>query len=74
MRERHLESGKRYKITMDDCCIQGEFIGTFLRWENVNPSDSQNEPLMYATAVFDIGSIEPGWGAWTTEEISKESE
>jgi len=56
--ERQLAPGQKYKITLTDCCIEGEIIGTFRTFDN-------KEDLY----VFDIGKIGPGWGAWHTEPI-----
>ncbi len=48
-----LKPGVKYKITMDDCCIEGEIYGVFVEWD-----------LESREAVFDIGRIGPEWGAW----------
>jgi len=50
--------GKRYKITLDDCCIQGELVGTFLKYD----ADQDR-------AFFYFGYIGPDWGAWTVKEL-----
>ncbi len=63
-----LEPGKRYKITFDDCCVQGELVGTFLRWDKDAEGESPDE-LIYYRAFFNFGEIE-GW-AWEVEEAKE---
>ena len=58
-----LQAGKHYRITLDDCCIQGEFEATFLRWKPSNDGSVE-----YDRAVFDNGvEIGPAWGEWEVE-------
>lgn len=52
--------GKRYLISLSDCCIRGDLIGTFLRWNEEGGEKDE--------AVFDIGTIGPMWGQWEIEE------
>ena len=56
---------KRYKITLDDCCISGHVVGTFLGW--IGDSDPE-----WADARSDIGIIGPYWGRWSVEEVHNE--
>jgi len=52
-----LTPGVRYRITLDDCCIQATLTGVFERFildEDGDPDE----------AVFDIGTIGPMWGQW----------
>lgn len=62
-----LEPGKRYRIVLEDCCIQGELQGTFL--ERV---PHEEDSKVYETSYrFDIGVIGPCWGLWRTEEVDE---
>jgi len=54
--------GEVYKIRLDDCCIEGELRGRFLGWDFGD--DNEEQEYDRADALFDIGRIGPGWGAW----------
>ena len=56
-RRKGLVPGARYRITIEDCCVEATLVGTFLRteWDDGEPS-----------YVFDIGTIGPHWGRWET--------
>jgi hypothetical protein len=45
-----LVPGQRYRIKLDDCCIEGEITGTFLCREDERGCE-------YFTAVFDFGRL-----------------
>jgi len=68
-RAEDLIPGKRYEITLEDCCIQGTLFGTFL-----HPNAFQDEDgFIYDWEYhFDIGVLGPCWGQWTTKEIENE--
>lgn len=48
--------GRKYRIEMDDCCIEGHFIATFKTWCDY-------------VAMFDTAQMGPEWGKWHAEEI-----
>lgn len=68
-KHRNLVPGKRYRITIEDCCVGAEMYGTFLHIHY--DSDEYDDVRDYH---FDIGIIGPDWGAWTTEEIDREEQ
>jgi hypothetical protein len=39
------QQGKRYKVTWDDCCVQGSFEATVTA-VNYDPDDSGPEPFL----------------------------
>ena len=56
---RKLIVGQKYRIALDDCCIQGEItMGMFQRF------DAEEDKY-----IFDAGRIGPGWGEWSTSLI-----
>lgn len=55
-----LVPGTRYRIELDDCCIEGEVTGVFSYYD----LDEGGDP---DAAVFDFGRIGPMWGQWTAE-------
>jgi hypothetical protein len=57
-----LVPGNRYRIEMDDCCIQAIVTGVFERYE----LDEDQEPDV---AVFDFGTVEPMWGQWEAFDV-----
>lgn len=62
--------GKRYRITLKDCCIEGEIFGTFVEWqwpENWDGGRGEDDRA-YQEAIFDIGRIGPAWGKWRVKE------
>lgn len=63
-RFRALVPGRRYRVTLDDCCLQGWFVGTFERFA-VSP-DLDGTPFVDGL-VFDVGQIGPDWGAFKVE-------
>ncbi|GJM40204.1 MAG: hypothetical protein DHS20C20_04860 [Ardenticatenaceae bacterium] len=71
---KNLAPGKKYKIRLEDCCIQGEIIGIFQHWVDgddiiIQAPVFEEDNVEVETAVFDIGSIGPGWGKWFPEEV-----
>jgi hypothetical protein len=61
----NLIPGKRYKVTLSDCCIDGHFTSTFV--QVVLDEDGTPD-----RAVFIDGKVEPGWsfgGAIDFEEV-----
>ena len=67
MNKTDMVPGKMYRITMEDCCIQGVIFGTFIQWitEDEEGPFEEGENI----AKFDIGHIGPAWGAWKVEEL-----
>ncbi len=61
--------GKRYRIRLNDCCVEGSFFGVFQRWDRVDAGDDS-----YDEAVFDIGVIKPRWGQWSVEEPGEDKD
>lgn len=57
-----LKPNVKYNLTLDDCCIQGTLVATFLRYE----LDEDGDPH---AAVFDIGTLGPTWGQWSASEV-----
>lgn len=57
--------GRRYEIQLDDCCIQGYLEATFLEFVLYEPPD----PPDPCGLRFDIGTIEPMWGAYVLREL-----
>ncbi len=58
-----MKPGMRYRITFEDCCVQGDLVGTFQGWEDEDGEHNR--------AIFDFGKIGPcgSWyGAWEVEE------
>jgi hypothetical protein len=63
--------GCEYYVTMEDCCIEGEFIGEFVEWTFVEyevAADAERRDK----ARFKVGPdsyllIGPIWGAWDVE-------
>lgn len=49
-----LVSGKTYKVILEDCCITGEFVDAFARYERVESS----EGLEDAALVFEHIKLE----------------
>ncbi len=60
----NLEVGKKYKMTLGDCCIGGELRGTFLGYEY----EEDDEDREYPDLKFDIGTF------WTYNRITFEEE
>lgn len=52
--------GRKYRVEMDDCCVQGWFAGT-LQEVVLNEGDPYE-------LLFDTGRIGPKWGKWTITE------
>lgn len=66
---RSLVVGKRYTVTMDDCCIEGRFVGTYLGVRYTPDNPARPDVLDFADrAVFDVGEIGPDWGQWSVSE------
>jgi hypothetical protein len=53
-----LVPGTRYRLDLDDCCVQGSLVATF-SYYNLDEDGDPEE------AVFDIGTMGPMWGQWT---------
>ncbi|MDZ4263785.1 MAG: hypothetical protein U1B30_15820 [Pseudomonadota bacterium] len=64
-----LVPGKRYRVTFEDCCVNGEFTGVFLRWEEDGEAHQPaDEGDVYGhRAIFDTGSVERN--RWEAEEV-----
>jgi len=59
-----LVPGTRYRLDLEDCCVQGTLVATFSYYK----LDEDGDPH---EAVFDIGTMGPMWGQWTaTPELS----
>ena len=59
-----LTPGRRYSISLEDCCIEGQLEGVFLgRVIDV-------EEGMVTDYRFDFGTLGPDWGKWYTEEVA----
>lgn len=56
MYNRGLEVGRRYRVNIDDCCVTGQLIGTFLRG-GVDEEDLHGEAGKYYwyRLIFDFG-------------------
>ena len=68
---RTLRVGHTYRLTMQDCCIEGHFVGQYLG-VRYTENDSRHHPGVFdypTTAVFTTGEIGPDWGQWTAVEI-----
>jgi hypothetical protein len=60
-----LVAGIRYRVTINDCCAEGHFVGTFVGYDlNREPEDDDVEGE-HDTAHFDTGVIGPSWGQLT---------
>jgi len=63
-----LVTGRRYRVTFEDCCAWGHFVGTF-EWIRYD----EREPDFAEALVFDTGEISPvdqDQGSW---EITEEA-
>lgn len=67
---RELVVGKRYAVTMEDCCVEGQFVGTYqgVRYTANDPKRHPDVLDFPDKAVFDVGEIGPDWGQWTVTE------
>lgn len=71
MEKLQMEAGKRYRIILDDCCIEGHVEGVFIRYKLDDfYDDNKEDQTAYADAIFDIGVIGPMWGQWTVELLT----
>ena len=78
---KNLVPGKTYNIELFDCCIEGDIQGTFWHWRIYDGKGGveilaepvfDEELAQHADAVFNIGTIGPGWGKWHPEEIKED--
>lgn len=73
LRPDELVVGRRYRVTLDDCCVRGHFDGRFVEIRHV--PDSPTDPTPFPDAiVFDVGEISPvEWGQWQIDPIEEVS-
>lgn len=66
---RQLVVGRTYRLTMEDCCVEGHFIGEYLgvRYVENNPRKAPGVCDYPVAAVFSTGEIGPDWGQWTAK-------
>lgn len=61
-----LQPGQRYRVTMDDCCVEGWFNATFLHHEG-----EEDDPKAYA--AFDTAHLGTSWGKYTFTPLEAEA-
>jgi hypothetical protein len=62
-----LVPGATYRVTFNDCCVSGWFVGVFrqLTWDGEpDPTDRSG----WHSAEFDTGGVGQGWANITFEE------
>ncbi|HWP43052.1 MAG TPA: hypothetical protein VNO14_07445 [Blastocatellia bacterium] len=75
-----MEAGRRYRVTMKDCGIEGEFTATFMGWGRFDWSDYEAESPSLVTglslddepefSLWDNGlRLGPVMGYWTVYEV-----
>lgn len=61
-----LKAGAVYHVTMEDCCVEGEFTSVFVRWHPSEDGTVTFYRAEFANGVF----IGPGYPAqWKVEEV-----
>jgi len=58
-----LVPGELYRVSFDDCCVEGEFVARFVRYEYEDGEQTY--------VIFEHGTrIGPMWGAWKVEPVT----
>lgn len=65
-RFRDLVPGRRYRVTMDDCCVQGYFEAMYL---GLDWSIDIDGSRFLEGLLFDTAKIGPDWGQFDVEAI-----
>jgi len=66
-----LQIGTTYKVTMEDCCINGEFTAKFLGWR-LEDGTIVDTTVDADYAAWDNGVlIGPLWGAWHCDDTNQ---
>jgi hypothetical protein len=65
-RFRALVPGRRYRVTLDDCCVEGHFDAVFVGFD---VHDTATGSPFLAGLSFDTAIIGPAWGQFTVEPI-----
>lgn len=68
--DEQLVVGRRYQVTINDCCAEGSFTGTFVGVRYVEDKLHSGVFDYAHRVVFDTGEIGPMWGQWTATEIA----
>lgn len=62
-----LVPGRRYRVTLDDCCIEGHFDAVFVKVHLTREADGT--PFCQGL-IFDTAVIGPNWGSFEAFEIN----
>jgi hypothetical protein len=63
-----LTPGCKYRIEFDDCCVQGSFEDTFVRYVAFGEPGDDDMP---SAAVFEHARVERLWANYACTEIAR---
>lgn len=74
LRPAELVPGVRYRVALEDCCVQGHFTAVFVgfRQDRTGPTDATRGPASaddFDRLVFEGAEVGPDWSRqWTLTE------